>query len=155
MTADIAYPSASASASDCAWFATDSTGVLAVFITGGEGAIPVALLQSRSFFEQEEAILTLTENSTYTTIRTVPSPDSFNQFAARGLYVFDAALCNDFQTLPTPRSYVLMTKPDQPRQLEALSEPLRSRLELLKMDDYVFATTLKIEIPSHVPCAGD
>lgn len=137
---------------DCIWFAIDSTGALAAFITGGQGAIPVAALQSQRFFEHEATILSLAETSTYTMIRTVPTPDSFIQLASRGLYVFDAELCNDFQTPPTPRSYLLMTKPDQPRKADSLPSTLRSRVELQQLDDCVFAAALRFEIPQNVHC---
>lgn len=108
---------------DASWLAVDSMGRIAVFTTGGEGAIPLSALPSA--LDAEEMLQSLEDVSDWTLVVDLPRPDDFVAFAKRGLFSYDWSDVHrtNHEALGC---YELQASPVQPLSIEQLPEKLRS-----------------------------
>ncbi len=97
---------------DCVWLGLDSAQHVGVFVTGGEGPIPNAVLEQSLLWieDMELEVLGLPKVSDAELLVSVPRPDSFIALAERGLFVFDWAdvsrtageLSNSYELVASP-----------------------------------------------------
>jgi hypothetical protein len=97
---------------DCVWLASDRDGRVGAFTTAGEGPIPaLALLPQRPPIEEIESLLyELPAITSAKLLVSLPRPDDFLNFAARGLFAYDwtdvhrvaAAELNSYEQLAVP-----------------------------------------------------
>ena len=74
---------------DYVWCAKSCDGQLVAFTTGGQGPIPLSVMNLINIESLEEAILRLPRVSTATVHASYPKMDSFINIAERGVFVFD------------------------------------------------------------------
>ncbi|BCG75565.1 hypothetical protein MesoLj113a_67230 [Mesorhizobium sp. 113-1-2] len=76
---------------DCVWIASDSTGSLGAFVTGGEGPIPTRILSNEwiDIVDIEEYIEILPICSKAEFLIPIKGSDSFLSMARRGFFVYD------------------------------------------------------------------
>jgi hypothetical protein len=128
--------------SDLDWFATDRTGAIAHFATGGKGAVPLELLSDRAHVQKTLAIaralpqvceaLINPDLSKYVAFGD-PTAEarylrSFVAMAERGLFSFDCYLDSE---APTP--YFLVAKPEVPVSLGSLGVSDTQLLGLIRL----------------------
>ena len=116
--------------SDVAWLAVDASEHVAVFTTAGLGPIPESALES---VEQAEALIrALPVQCDHTLLVSVPRPDDFVDFAARGLFSYD---WQDLHRSITQErgAYHLMSRPVSPPSLSTLPQEIRRLAEMTRL----------------------
>ena len=115
---------------DCVWMSVDKNGHLAAFVTGGEGPIPVDILNQNAvpIEEIESAICELEVRSEAKLLVSLPRPDDFIDMARRGIYVFD---WQDVSRTRGDRTglYEKIAVPTEPITLDGLPNQLRALVE--------------------------
>jgi hypothetical protein len=111
---------------DLVWLGCDEDGLLAAFVTGGEGPIPVAALTSALGEDDlESQLLQLPVSSACRLLTDVPNSASFIELSRRGLFVFDWTDVHRAAVEATNR-YELMCRPDRPLPVADLPLSLRA-----------------------------
>lgn len=131
---------------DCVWLASDSTGSLAAFVTGGEGPIPRTVLINElvQLEDVEMAICDLDVTTGAQMLVAIPRPDDFIDMARRGFYVFDWQDVNRIGRDQT-RVYEKVAVPTSPIKLESLPNALRCLAERTKITSLLFAEESKVD----------
>jgi hypothetical protein len=116
--------------SDVAWLAVDASEHVAVFTTAGLGPIPESALES---VEHAEALIrALPVRGGHTLIVSIPRPDDFVDFSARGFFSYDWQDLH--RSIAQERgAYDLMSVPISPISLSALPQELRRLAEMTRL----------------------
>ncbi|RZG73448.1 hypothetical protein EXU29_07005 [Acinetobacter wuhouensis] len=126
---------------DCVWIAVDQHGMLGVFLTAGEGAIPLNAIQSTiiELAQLEKEILQLPITSLASLQTSVPRPDDFIAFAERGFFVYDySSLYN----------YELVCLPKTPLYIQQLPNTYANFLQHLILKNALYKNTIILNIKS-------
>jgi len=111
---------------DYVWIATDKDGLLAIFVTGGAGAIPIAALQDiqTGSGELEATFLQLPVISEVDLLVNYPRPDDFEAMAERGFFTYD---WRDVHRVKRDHSgkYEKITAPQKPIRIRDLPPSLQ------------------------------
>jgi hypothetical protein len=139
---------------DVGWIATDRNGHVGIFITAGRGPIPTRILDKGDVRvgDIEGIILDfLPRLSDYRLLINVPRPDSFIEFAARGLFVFDwtdihrssgSLLC----------AYEPVAVPLTPIAADALPPNVAPLAVGITLDEVAFADTKTVDVRRLMEC---
>lgn len=123
---------------DAAWLASDASGQIAVFTTGGEGPAPESAIPSIE--SAAGSVLALPEISDVDLLSGVPRPDDFIAFAKRGLFAYD---WSDVHRLASQElgGYELQARPVQPLCLADLPAPLQTIAAATRLSGVVFGAS--------------
>jgi len=135
-----------AAGTDLVWLAADADGLLAAFVTAGEGPIPATALESALTEPGLEAqLLHLPVSSSHQLLTDVPNPTSFIELSQRGLFVFDWTDVHRMLREATHK-YELVCRPDRPLSVSELPPVLRAVARSVIVDGVAFARHASISI---------
>jgi hypothetical protein len=138
---------------DCAWLASDSDNRLAVFTTAGCGPVPVSLLHLLDCDDSdlEPLIYKLPVVSEARLLETMPRPNSFVEFAQRGLYAYDwtdvhrpAVACRN--------AYELVAIPVNPIAVDRLPNELAQHARDLRLVTSRFGDARFLDVRQDLTC---
>ncbi|MFN8390463.1 MAG: hypothetical protein U0136_09255 [Bdellovibrionota bacterium] len=136
---------------DYAWLAQDAVGHVAIFTNGGCGPIPKSVLVDRTLADQAESLIdALPVVGRCQTLACLPSPEVFDAFAARGLFVFDWQDCHrdrDFSS-----RYELVSRPARPISHSELNGDLAALSEIVRFSSLRFAESRAVDASQNVDC---
>jgi hypothetical protein len=136
---------------DYEWFATDSAGHVAVFITAGVGPIPISILKARELADAfAEAVWKMPARGKAKMLVSLPTPDDFIHFASRGFFAYDwhDVHATFFKTY----RYQMFSRPGTPIHISELPEQFQSLLRSTALTDELFAKNRKLDVLKHFPC---
>ena len=138
---------------DLAWLAVDRGGHVAAFITGGEGPIPINLLDPDVLTDDdiEQRILSMPPVSLVRITRPGVESNSFAAIAERGLYVYD---WTDVHRTATEEVHVyeLVAAPTSPLKIAELPAELASVAALNAIPTADFVTAITLDVCQSVRC---
>lgn len=128
---------------DASWLASDASGQVAIFTTGGKGPIPVSAIPSVE--SGEASALALPETSGVDLLSRVPRPDDFIAFAKRGLFAYD---WSDVHRPATQElsGYELQAGPSRPVRLADLPAPMQAMASATRLSGVVFGTSSVVPV---------
>lgn len=128
------------------WFAVDSKGEIACFMTAGFALVP------KSVFRDKETLWKIysyfyKEPEDYVYVRKISSLMEYDisHYATQGLYSYDNP--SDINEL-----YELIRSPEIPVHISELSAEIREWLEPLTIKELTFANSPKIDIDRYFDC---
>ncbi len=138
---------------DCVWLASDRDGCVGVFVTGGEGPIPLSVLQSVYFdIDQIECeVLTLPKTHSSLNLNASDEYKSFIEIAERGFFVFDWRDLHRSKVKCT-NAYEMVAIPTIPLMLDSLPDSLSWVASEARFAKISFRETEKLEITALIPC---
>lgn len=138
---------------DCVWLASDHSGHLGVFVTGGVGPIPIPALNYKQIPVEHIEGLVCDMPSVSATRLLVPikRPDDFIDLAERGVFVYDWSDVHRTEH-SSLRAYELIAVPIMPITVALLPENLAPVARLLKFRDVVFADRQLLDVRLHMTC---
>ncbi len=130
---------------DCGWLCIDSAGNVGIFITAGVAPIPIHVLKvpDMAIEDVEASVLNLPKRSAVQLLITVPTPDSFVDLAARGLYVYDWQDAHRTQQ-DSIGAYVAVATPIHPLKFNELPPNLASFAAVTVLSETDFAATKEV-----------
>ncbi|MFJ3049839.1 hypothetical protein [Pseudomonas nitroreducens] len=123
---------------DVAWMAVDALGHVAIFTSGGVGAVPSTAVASIDITEPE--LDSLPETSGFDLLVNLPRPDDFVRFAKRGFFAYD---WSDVHRVTRRRigGYELQARPLRPLTLSELPASLRATAAATELLDVSFGAS--------------
>ena len=128
----------------CSWLASDKDGNIGTFQTGGEGIVPLQMLQVLNEFDVQANLLEMAVVSGVRVVMPNECSPQHEALAERGLYVYR---WND-----TRGEYYLVAEPTKPITRDGLSQKLRDVVPDLALSRVSFANALSINVKNHVEC---
>jgi hypothetical protein len=127
---------------DFAWLAVDDEGLVAIFMTGGEGPVPdSAQSNAGAELDVEELLSRAPEVTECRTHVTYPRPDDFLSAGRRGVFAFD---WTDVHRTRSQRRqvYELVAEPEFPVNLEQLPVTLQALAHTTHLSGISFRKSL-------------
>ncbi|NGN40145.1 hypothetical protein G6N74_03630 [Mesorhizobium sp. CGMCC 1.15528] len=127
-------------------------GCIAVFITAGEGPIPVELLKPGILdFIGDDVDTNLKSNSEYQVVISQPKPDSFTTLAEKGLFVYDWQDIHR-KSSESIHAYDLVVRPTTPVRSDGISDKLAKLAQMICFHDIKFANSISLSPYSYFAC---
>ncbi len=140
---------------DVGWLSRDKDGFLALFITAGEGPIPLSIVQCTSMpvIQSEELLLEEASHCSFELFSNAPDPTSFSEIAKRGVFVFD---WDDVHRSNKNKlgKYVLVASPVKPKPVVDFPKIISEIAELSPLEDEIFKSSNGIDPRIYYPCMG-
>jgi hypothetical protein len=130
---------------DWAWVTCDRDGHVALFITGGEGPVPVATLHPDYPLDAELRIDDLPVMSDVREVTAWPDTDA----AERGFFVY---FWRDATAGPKIDSYELVAAPYRPRTLDTLPDDLAEAARSVRFTALSFTESWRVDVRAHMTC---
>jgi len=139
---------------DVVWLACDCEGGVGAFVSGGVAPIPDGALVSTDILLGDIEILVneLAETSASHLLEPIPLPNSFDDLAKRGIYVYDWADVGRSQPNDLTNAYELIALPIRPLSLTELPEALAVYVEKFRLSTVRFSDTRMIDFRSFFDC---
>lgn len=137
---------------DGVWFGSDANGVIAAFVTAGQGPIPISAVP---FLENppapEEVFLTLPKRGEGTMRVDYKNTQSFVALAERGAYVFD---WSDVHKVARDKrgAYELVCSPSGGIHLGSLLPPIVNALGIVPLHQVDFSQVVLLDVKAQVEC---
>lgn len=139
---------------DFAWLAIDKNQHVALFITAGEGSIPIDHLNAPTEVfecEIEKELSKLPQVCEATLLIDMPKPDSFIAPAQRGIFVFDWADAGRSYSA-TKGIYECAAAPKRPLVTSALPTELAIIAKRLVFSELSFDEATKFDVSQFLKC---
>ena len=137
---------------DYEFLATDAQGYVARFTTGGDGPVPVAILEQHKLNDAAlEALYALPRVSKAHLLVALPRPDDFREIAELGFFGYD---WQDVHRTGKSKTnlYEPISVPTTPCSASALPAVLQAALNLLRLPAARFSPDSAIDIQALVRC---
>jgi len=130
---------------DCSWLASDQAGHLGAFFTAGIGPIPQLALEGGPIpiEDMELRLCELPRICSAKLLVTVPRPDSYTDFAERGLFVYDWTDIHA-TTRSATNAYQAVAVPETLLHTNSLPANLAAAATRLRLPDLLFPTSRSI-----------